>query len=304
MSPDVVCFFDNKTNSVSYVVSDPETGHAAVIDPVLDLTPCRAARRPTALKRSRACVGEQSDRRVDHRNPCPCRSPDGLGLLKEKLGGKTGIGAGIAVVRATFGAFNAADVMDVDVTPFDQLFADGATFRIGNIEAKASRPRAIRPPASLCYHTRFVGDTMFMPDLEPRCDFPGGDAKQLFELLQKIISADDMRLFVATITVLVARVISRGKPPSASSAKTISISVAERWNTTMSNASRPRRTRPAVFDHPGRPGEHARPTLPGRGKRYVLHQGSAEHSLTKKKSAVVVKVTNIYHRPDSNLGSI
>ena len=52
MSPDVVCFFDNKTNSASYVVSDPETGHAAVIDPVLDFDPCRAERRPTALKRS------------------------------------------------------------------------------------------------------------------------------------------------------------------------------------------------------------------------------------------------------------
>ncbi len=202
MSPDVVCFFDNKTNSVSYVVSDPETGHAAVIDPVLDFDLVSGR---TATDSAEKIAGHVSANNLtvdwiiethvhaDHLTASV--------WLKEKLGGKTGIGAGIAVVRATFGElFNAADVMDVDVTPFDQLFADGATFRIGNIEAKVIATPG-HTPACVTYvigDSCFVGDTMFMPDSgTARCDFPGGDAKQLFESLQKIISLpDDMRLFV------------------------------------------------------------------------------------------------------------
>lgn len=202
MSPDVVCFFDNKTNSASYVVSDPETGHAAVIDPVLDFDPVSGR---TATDSAEKIAGHVSANNLtvdwiiethvhaDHLTASV--------WLKEKLGGKTGIGAGIALVRATFGKlFNAADVMDVDVTPFDQLFADGATFRIGNIEAKVIATPG-HTPACVTYvigDSCFVGDTMFMPDSgTARCDFPGGDAKQLFESLQKIISLpDDMRLFV------------------------------------------------------------------------------------------------------------
>ena len=202
MSPDVVCFFDNKTNSASYVVSDPETGHAAVIDPVLDFDPVSGR---TATDSAEKIAGHVSANNLtvdwiiethvhaDHLTASV--------WLKEKLGGKTGIGAGISVVRATFGElFNAADVMDVDVTPFDQLFADGATFRIGNIEAKVIATPG-HTPACVTYvigDSCFVGDTMFMPDSgTARCDFPGGDAKQLFESLQKIISLpDDMRLFV------------------------------------------------------------------------------------------------------------
>ena len=202
MSPDVMCFFDNKTNSASYVVSDPETGHAAVIDPVLDFDPVSGR---TATDSAEKIAGHVSANNLtvdwiiethvhaDHLTASV--------WLKEKLGGKTGIGAGISVVRATFGElFNAADVMDVDVTPFDQLFADGATFRIGNIEAKVIATPG-HTPACVTYvigDSCFVGDTMFMPDSgTARCDFPGGDAKQLFESLQKIISLpDDMRLFV------------------------------------------------------------------------------------------------------------
>ena len=202
MSPDVVCFFDNKTNSASYVVSDPETGQAAVIDPVLDFDPVSGR---TATDSAEKIAGHVSANNLtvdwiiethvhaDHLTASV--------WLKEKLGGKTGIGAGIAVVRATFGElFNAADVMDVDVTPFDQLFADGATFRIGNIAAKVIATPG-HTPACVTYvigDSCFVGDTMFMPDSgTARCDFPGGDAKQLFESLQKIISLpDDMRLFV------------------------------------------------------------------------------------------------------------
>lgn len=202
MSPDVVCFFDDKTNSASYVVSDPETGHAAIVDPVLDYDPVSGR---TSIDSAQKIVDHVGDKKLtvdwivethvhaDHLTASV--------WLKEKLGGKTGIGAGIREVRATFGAlFNATDVLDAEDEPFDDLFADGATINIGNIEARVMATPG-HTPACVTYiigDACFVGDTMFMPDSgTARCDFPGGDAKQLFESLQKIIALpDDMRLFV------------------------------------------------------------------------------------------------------------
>jgi glyoxylase-like metal-dependent hydrolase (beta-lactamase superfamily II) len=202
MSPDVVCFFDDKTNSASYVVSDPETGHAAIVDPVLDYDPVSGR---TSIDSAQKIVDHVGDKKLtvdwivethvhaDHLTASV--------WLKEKLGGKTGIGAGIREVHATFGAlFNATDVLDAEDAPFDDLFADGATFNIGNIESRVMATPG-HTPACVTYiigDACFVGDTMFMPDSgTARCDFPGGDAKQLFESLQKIIALpDDMRLFV------------------------------------------------------------------------------------------------------------
>lgn len=202
MSPDVVCFFDDKTNSASYVVSDPETGHAAIVDPVLDYDPVSGRTSTDSAQKIVDHVGDkkltvdwivETHVHADHLTASV--------WLKEKLGGKTGIGAGIRVVRATFGAlFNATDVLDAEDAPFDDLFADGATFNIGNIESRVMATPG-HTPACVTYiigDACFVGDTMFMPDSgTARCDFPGGDAKQLFESLQKIIALpDDMRLFV------------------------------------------------------------------------------------------------------------
>jgi len=202
MSPDVVCFFDDKTNSASYVVSDPETGHAAIVDPVLDYDPVSGRTSTDSAQKIVDHVGDkkltvdwivETHVHADHLTASV--------WLKEKLGGKTGIGAGIREVRATFGAlFNATDVLDAEDAPFDDLFADGATFNIGNIESRVMATPG-HTPACVTYiigDACFVGDTMFMPDYgTARCDFPGGDAKQLFESLQKIIALpDDMRLFV------------------------------------------------------------------------------------------------------------
>lgn len=202
MSPDVVCFFDDKTNSVSYVVSDPGIGHAAIIDPVLDYDPVSGRTSTDSAQKIVDHVGDkkltvdwivETHVHADHLTASV--------WLKEKLGGKTGIGAGIREVRATFGAlFNATDVLDAEDAPFDDLFADGATINIGNIEARVMATPG-HTPACVTYiigDACFVGDTMFMPDSgTARCDFPGGDAKQLFESLQKIIALpDDMRLFV------------------------------------------------------------------------------------------------------------
>jgi len=202
MSPDVVCFFDDKTNSASYVVSDPETGHAAIVDPVLDYDPVSGRTSTDSAQKIVDHVGDkkltvdwivETHVHADHLTASV--------WLKEKLGGKTGIGAGIREVRATFGAlFNATEVLDAEDAPFDDLFADGATFNIGNIESRVMATPG-HTPACVTYiigDACFVGDTMFMPDSgTARCDFPGGDAKQLFESLQKIIALpDDMRLFV------------------------------------------------------------------------------------------------------------
>ncbi len=202
MSPDVVCFFDDKTSSASYVVSDPETGHAAIVDPVLDYDPVSGRTSTDSAQKIVDHVGDkkltvdwivETHVHADHLTASV--------WLKEKLGGKTGIGAGIREVRATFGAlFNATDVLDAEDAPFDDLFADGATFNIGNIESRVMATPG-HTPACVTYiigDACFVGDTMFMPDSgTARCDFPGGDAKQLFESLQKIIALpDDMRLFV------------------------------------------------------------------------------------------------------------
>ena len=202
MSPDVVCFFDDKTNSASYVVSDPETGHAAIVDPVLDYDPVSGRTSTDSAQKIVDHVGDkkltvdwivETHVHADHLTASV--------WLKEKLGGKTGIGAGIREVRDTFGAlFNATDMLDAEDAPFDDLFADGATFNIGNIESRVMATPG-HTPACVTYiigDACFVGDTMFMPDSgTARCDFPGGDAKQLFESLQKIIALpDDMRLFV------------------------------------------------------------------------------------------------------------
>ena len=110
-------------------------------------------------------------------------------------------GSGIAEVRATFGKiFNAKDLLAADRAQFDELFEDGATFGIGNLKVRVISTRG-HTPACVTYvigDACFVGDTMFMPDSgTARCDFPGGDAKQLFDSLQKIIGLpEDMRLFV------------------------------------------------------------------------------------------------------------
>ncbi|MEE2996690.1 MAG: MBL fold metallo-hydrolase [Pseudomonadota bacterium] len=202
MSPDVECFFDAQTNSASYVVSDPYTDHAAIIDPVLDFNPV-SGRTSTESAQKIVDHVEKNKLTIDWIVETHVHA-DHLTAsiwLKEKLGGKSGVGAGIMEVRATFGKlFNAADVLDTDDVPFDELFEDGATFRIGSIAARVIATPG-HTPACVTYiigDSCFVGDTMFMPDSgTARCDFPGGDARHLFVSMQKIFEQpDEMRMFV------------------------------------------------------------------------------------------------------------
>ena len=202
MRPEIVCFFDDKTNSGSYVVHDPETMQAAIIDPVLDYDPISGRTSTESADKIAAHVTEvgltvawiiETHVHADHLTASH--------RLRTQLGGKSGIGHGLTEVQKTFGAlFNMTDTLPSDGSQFDETFADGATFKIGNIEARVMATPG-HTPACVTYvigDACFVGDTMFMPDSgTARCDFPGGEAKQLYASLQKILELpEDMRLFV------------------------------------------------------------------------------------------------------------
>ena len=202
MRPEIVCFFDDKTNSASYVVHDPETMQAAIIDPVLDYDLISGRTSTESADKIAAHVTEvgltvawiiETHVHADHLTASR--------RLRKQLGGKSGIGHGITEVQKTFGAlFNVTDTLPADGSQFDETFADGATFKIGNIEARIMATPG-HTPACVTYvigDACFVGDTMFMPDSgTARCDFPGGEAKQLYASLQKILELpEDLRLFV------------------------------------------------------------------------------------------------------------
>ncbi len=200
-SPEVKAFFDEATFTVSYVVSDPATSRAVIIDPVLDYD---AASGRTATQ----CADEiiayvtsnglgvdwilETHVHADHLSGAPC--------LKEKFGGQIGIGSGVTSVQSTFKEiFNLSDLA-TDGSQFDRLFGDGDTFEVGSIGGSVIATPG-HTPACVTYvigDTAYVGDTLFMPDFgTARTDFPGGDAAQLYESIQKILSLPrDTRLFM------------------------------------------------------------------------------------------------------------
>lgn len=200
-SPDVVCLFDDRTNSATYVVSDPETAKAVVIDPVLDFDPIagktwmESAQRVVDHVRENGLAVDwllETHVHADHLSAAQ--------WLSGELGGARAIGAGVTQVQKTFGELFNAREMTPDGSQFDRLFGDGDTFAIGNIEARVIATPG-HTPACVTYvigDACFVGDTMFMPDSgTARCDFPGGDARQLYASLTKILALPgDMRLFV------------------------------------------------------------------------------------------------------------
>lgn len=202
MGPDVTCFFDERTNSASYVVSDPDTGKAAIIDPVLDFDPISGKTWTENADQLAEFVDDagfavewvlETHVHADHLTASP--------MLKKRFGAKSGIGAGIRDVQKTFGdLFNIANEVPADGSQFDRLFADGDTFSIGNLEVRVIATPGHTPACStyVIGDACFVGDTLFMPDSgTARCDFPGGDAKLLFASIQKIIALPgDYRVFV------------------------------------------------------------------------------------------------------------
>ncbi|MEQ8653654.1 MAG: MBL fold metallo-hydrolase [Kiloniellales bacterium] len=202
MKPEITTFFDTATSTASHVVHCPETKQAAIIDSVLDYDP-KSGRTSTASAETILAHVEATGLQVawilethvhaDHLTAAP--------LLQEKLGAKIGIGAAISTVQEVFKkVFNAEPAFATDGRQFDHLFEDGERFMLGKLEARVMHTPGHTPACAtyLIGDAAFVGDTLFMPDFgTARCDFPGGDARQLYRSIQKILALPpDTRLFL------------------------------------------------------------------------------------------------------------
>ncbi|MFK7754576.1 MAG: MBL fold metallo-hydrolase [Sedimentitalea sp.] len=202
MTPIVTAFFDPATNTVSYVVQEPNGKACAIIDSVLDFdqaagrTSTQAADKIIAFVRETKLKTEwilESHVHADHLSAAP--------YLQEELGGKIGIGDQITVIQDTFGkVFNEGTKFQRDGSQFDALFREGSSFHIGQMRADVMHTPG-HTPACLTYvmgDAAFVGDTLFMPDFgTARCDFPGGSSTALYESIQKILALpDETRIFV------------------------------------------------------------------------------------------------------------
>lgn len=191
-NPDVKAFFDEATFTVSYVVSDPATGRAAVIDPVLDFDQA-SGRTTTASADSVVAFVNENKLEVDWILETHVHADHitGAPYLKQRLGGQTAIGRHVTDVQAAFKPiFNLTD-LETDGRQFDCLFADGDSFEIGTIEVRVIATPG-HTPACITYvigDAAFVGDTLFMPDFgTARTDFPGGSAAELYASIHKILA--------------------------------------------------------------------------------------------------------------------
>jgi glyoxylase-like metal-dependent hydrolase (beta-lactamase superfamily II) len=196
MTPDVTAFFDEATNTVSYVVKDPGSPACAVVDSVLDFdnasgrTNTASADRIIAYVRDKGLKVEwllETHVHADHLSAAP--------YIQREIGGKIGIGENITIVQNTFGkVFNAGTEFQRDGSQFDQLFREQDRFEIGGLSGSVLHTPG-HTPACLTYvigDAAFVGDTLFMPDFgTARCDFPGGSAATLWDSIQKVLSLPD-----------------------------------------------------------------------------------------------------------------
>lgn len=202
VTPEVQAFFDEATNTISYIVKDPTSNSCALIDTVMDID--YAAGRITfdhadELIRQIETQGLklewiiETHVHADHLSAAP--------YIQQKLGGKIGVGSRITVVQDTFGkVFNEGTEFQRDGSQFDALFEDGDTYMVGNMQAFAMYTPG-HTPACMVHvmgDAAFVGDTLFMPDGgSARCDFPGGSAEELYDSIQKVLALpDETRLFM------------------------------------------------------------------------------------------------------------
>ena len=202
ITPDVQAFFDDATNTISYIVKDPTSDACAIIDSVMDID--YAAGRITfdhadELIRQIETRGLklewiiETHVHADHLSAAP--------YIQQRLGGKIGVGHKITVVQEVFGkVFNEGTEFQRDGSQFDALFEDGDTYMIGNMQGFAMYTPG-HTPACMVHvmgNAAFTGDTLFMPDGgSARCDFPGGSAEELYDSIMKVLALpDDMRLFM------------------------------------------------------------------------------------------------------------
>jgi len=200
--PEVEAFFDEPTNTVSYVVKDPNSNACAVIDAVMDID--YAAGR-ISYHSADAIIAHieanglqlawliETHVHADHLSGAP--------YIQRRLGGAIGIGENIKIVQETFGKlFNEGTEFQRDGSQFDRLFKDGDSYTIGTMTAHAIHTPG-HTPACMTHvigDAAFVGDTLFMPDGgSARADFPGGDARTLYRSIKRVLSLPGtMRLFM------------------------------------------------------------------------------------------------------------
>ncbi|CUH76643.1 Beta-lactamase hydrolase-like protein [Tritonibacter multivorans] len=202
IKPEVQAFFDEATNTITYLVKDPASNSCALIDTVMDID--YAAGRITFDHadelihqiKSQGLKLEwiiETHVHADHLSAAP--------YIQQKLGGKIGVGSKITIVQETFGkVFNEGTEFERDGSQFDALFEDGDTYMIGHMQAFAMYTPG-HTPACMVHvvgDAAFVGDTLFMPDGgSARCDFPGGSAEELYDSIQKVLALpDETRLFM------------------------------------------------------------------------------------------------------------
>lgn len=199
--PDVTGIFDPATNTVSYLVADPKTGKAAIIDPVLDYD-AASARTSTASVDHLLDMVAQRGLELVHVLETHAHADHLTGAheIRVRTGVPIGIGARIDRVQKVFAPLFAADDVKPDASAFDKTYGDGDRFALGDLQVEVIHTPG-HTPACVSYRIGdavFVGDTLFMPDYgSARCDFPGGDARTLYRSIQKILSLpDDTRVFV------------------------------------------------------------------------------------------------------------
>ena len=190
--PVIQSFFDEATHTITHVMADPVTRHAAIIDSVLDYdrksgrTSTDNADKVIAYVRQTGFTVDwilETHAHADHLSAAP--------YLQQHLGGKIGIGVHICEVQQVFQTLFHLNDLNIQGRDFDHLFEDGEHFYVGDIEVTALHTPG-HTPACMTYlagKEAFIGDTLFMPDYgTARCDFPGGDAKMLYRSIQKIFS--------------------------------------------------------------------------------------------------------------------
>ncbi|SMX44576.1 MBL fold metallo-hydrolase [Octadecabacter ascidiaceicola] len=202
VTPDVSAHFDEMTNTITYIVTDPNSNHCAIIDSVMDIDYAagrityEAADRLIAEIKERGLTLDwiiETHVHADHLSAAP--------YIQDQLGGKIGVGEKIMVVQETFGkVFNEGTEFERDGSQFDALFKDGDTYMIGDMQAFAMYTPG-HTPACMVHvvgDAAFAGDTLFMPDGgSARADFPGGDAGELYDSIMKVLSLpDETRLFM------------------------------------------------------------------------------------------------------------
>ncbi len=202
VKPEVTAFFDEQTNTISYVVKDPASSACAIIDSVMDIDYAagrisyESANEIIKFVQDNGLKVEwliETHAHADHLSAAP--------YILQKLGGKLGIGENIKIVQEVFGkVFNEGTEFQRDGSQFDKLFKEGDTYQIGSMTGFAMHTPG-HTPACMTHvigNAAFVGDTLFMPDGgTARADFPGGDARQLYRSIKKVLELPDtMRLFM------------------------------------------------------------------------------------------------------------